>query len=347
MKKYAAASTKVPNKGDFLQYLEIRHGLVKETAIGYFSRIKVFLEWAGERKLDSSLLEEFLSYLRNKGYSEGTLNSFLFAVRKYEEYLLTRDGTESNITKGFKTRRPYKKAVEYLSVQEVEKLLNTRLTYKKHEERWEKTEDTLIAFTQSLYYLGCRFSELHQLVVRNVNLSDLTLVLEKTKNKEVRVLPIVEPLRAILKKQLKGKGRNDLVFTNMNGGPIHSPDFIKNIKKRAKVAGISDPDSVHPHMLRHSFATHLAEAGIELGELAYILGHSDPETTYNVYIKWQTHKIRIAMNKLPLARKHTPPIEIIRNVVEAFRGFRLEEDRRFSYKLDEGSQSLNLQLFVK
>lgn len=327
------------NKEDFLKFLMFRESLVKGTANGYFSRLKLFSEWSNGKELTPQLVEDYMFYQRGLNKADGSINGFMWALKKYEKFLNEKYQTKFNVTEKFTALRPYKKQALVLSTEDIERLLFTKIYFKHNTPEWVKTDEILLDFTRALYYLGCRFSELQMLKVSSVDLNNRTLTIEHTKNKDIRVLPLQEELVRILKRRIGYKSSHELVFTNIKGGEIHSPDFIKNIKKRAFQAGIANPNLVHPHTLRHSFATHLATSGVELGELAYILGHRDPSTTYNTYIKWQVDKIRVAMDKLPILKKKISSRELFKNISNSIERMNIDRDR-FAISINEKNDAI-------
>ena len=191
-----------------------------------------------------------------------------------QEQLLDRDPTEI-----MESPRLWSYLPGFLSTAEVDSLLAAFPAQSK-----EPLQQRNRAILETIYASGLRVSEAAHLKVSDVNFEDATLRINGKGNK-VRIVPIGKTALAILryyilnsrKELLNGKGNTAELFLSVRGKPLNREWIWAIVKEAATLAGI-DRD-IYPHMLRHSFASHLLANGADLRVIQEMLGHSDLRTT--------------------------------------------------------------------
>ena len=153
---------------------------------------------------------------------------------------------------------------EVLTAEEVKNLINSIHNY-KHK-----------LILKLLYGCGLRVSELVSLKKEDINFTESLIHIKLSKGRKDRFVKIPESIKEDLHKYLDLTLTN-LVFESAKGGKLNTATIQKIVKDSAKKAGIKK--HVHPHTLRHSFATHLLEQGTDLRLIQKLLGHSDIKTT--------------------------------------------------------------------
>ncbi|MCL4245003.1 MAG: tyrosine recombinase XerC [Candidatus Dadabacteria bacterium] len=249
------------------------------TDVGEFvgvARGKNLIPEAGEEfdagKLDETPVRAYISWLytRNKKVS---ISRKLSSVRAFFEFLTKTGVVKSNLAKLVPTPRGEKRLPSFLTVDEVVKLLET------------VTGDGALdardsAILELLYSSGLRVSELAGADVGDIDLGGLTVKVLGKGRKE-RQVPIgsraAEAIKKYLAYRLDMKPGGDQLFVNSRGGRLTVRSVDRIIKKRAIAAGI--PKNVSPHVLRHSFATHLLGGGADLRAIQEMLGHASLSTT--------------------------------------------------------------------
>lgn len=249
------------------QELRIR-GFSPKTIKSYLLYNKLFLEFI--RKSPKSVrnddIRQYLISLKDKDCANSTLNVALNALKFYYREILKRKFFFD--IKGAK-RTSYLPTV--LSKEEIERMLATT-TNPKH--------NFLISL---MYSAGLRVSEAIKIHMRDFDLDRKIIMVRQGKGQKDRCTLLSEKLIPILKKQLLLKKPNDYLFTGSGGsGHLTSASADKIVKKSAESAGIAK--NVSCHSLRHSFATHLLEAGTSIRYIQELLGHSRLETT-QIYTK--------------------------------------------------------------
>lgn len=333
--------------GDFIRFLTVRKGLSDSSVRLVKIRFEIIERFLRENNLPLSKdsVEEFFYQLKKKGFKNNTLNTYVFTFRYIQEYLKDR-GKESSFFDGFESFKKNKSVIEILTPEEVERLLNTNLEFGSFRGKdcqfLDEIYKTLMMF---LAFTGSRFDETTSLRVKHLDLSAGKARFENTKNKEIHHVYFTEPLISRLSELIEGKGNDDLVFTNVMGKKIHPQDFVVTLKERAEKAGIRK--RVYPHLFRHSFATHLLTSGVDITLVASLLNHKDIQTTFNNYVHLADESLKKATFRHPLVRKRVKPLEILRQIRDAILNYKIDEDERFFYKLEESENSLQLTIFVK
>ncbi len=220
----------------------------------YFSPSMKHLQWITEDDI-----KKYLSRISERASSSIIL--FLAAIRYSFSNILKKDPTI-----GIKRPKREKKLPSVLTKQEVKKLLNIIEN---------KKTKLMIAM---LYACGFRVSELINLKIEDLDFEEKTGYVRQGKGKKDRIFNISSFLFKPLKKQIEQQEQNnhEFLFTGPKG-KLTDRNIQKLLKKAAEKAGIKK--NIHPHTLRHSFATHLLENGTDIRYIQVLLGHSDLNTT--------------------------------------------------------------------
>ena len=314
---------------DFERYISTKTPLSKNSIRHCLSRHKIFLLWlkSHNKELSKESAEEFFYDLKQQGRNNNTLNTYVFALRQYHNYLNDR-GVKNDFFDGFKSFKKYRPPIFILTQEEVEKIINTNTLKKSHSDRLEWHQFVLKTFRMFLAYTGCRYEEAASLPVKNLDITNGKVVLDHTKNGTSRNLYITTPLTTRLQKLIEGKEKTDFVFTNLRGKKLYAQDFSKDLRYAAQLAGVTK--RVHPHLFRHTYGTNLYLATKDLGLVQLVLGHKDIKSTM-IYIHMADEFVKKGMLRHPFIRSQVDPKVFINAVEEAIKNFKLDEDPRFDY----------------
>ena len=317
------------NGQDFERYISTKTPLSKNSIRHCLSRHKIFLLWlkSHNKELSKESAEEFFYDLKQQGRNNNTLNTYVFALRQYHNYLNDR-GVKNDFFDGFKSFKKYRPPIFILTQEEVEKIINTNTLKKSHSDRLEWHQFVLKTFRMFLAYTGCRYEEAASLPVKNLDITNGKVVLDHTKNGTSRNLYITTPLTTRLQKLIEGKEKTDFVFTNLRGKKLYAQDFSKDLRYAAQLAGVTK--RVHPHLFRHTYGTNLYLATKDLGLVQLVLGHKDIKSTM-IYIHIADEFVKKGMLRHPFIRSQVDPKVFINAVEEAIKNFKLDEDPRFDY----------------
>jgi integrase/recombinase XerD len=272
----------------FLAFCRMEKGLSKNSLEAYTRDLTDFAVFAGARTEggfpDTELLILYLNHLYTKNLSSRSIARHLSALRGLFRFLLTEGHIAADPTEHLTSPKQWTTIPKFLNREQIEKLIQAPDLAKPSGVRDR-------AMFEVLYATGIRVTELIQLRTANLD-AGLGLVRVTGKGNKQRIVPVhAEALRIVSEyvqdarlKLLKGK-QSPFLFVTARGGPMTRQAFWNLVRVNGKKAGIFH--NLSPHVLRHTFATHLLEGGADLRSLQAMLGHADLATT-EIY----THVVR-------------------------------------------------------
>jgi len=265
----------------FIAFLGLERGLSVHTQAGYqrdLDQCAHFLARAGERDWRSAnraVVEKWIQSLAS-GFSETSMARKLTALRVFARYLVREQRRPDDFTELLSSPKVTRRLPETLSAEDMAKLVSAPVGGTPHDLRDH-------AMLELFYSSGLRVSELSGLNLQQVDLQNGFLRVFGKGSKE-RIVPVGQRAQAALKTYLES-GRAALVrartgselFLSERGRAISRKTIWVIVKKHAQRAGIKQ--KVKPHLLRHSFATHLLNGGADLRAIQEMLGHANISTT--------------------------------------------------------------------
>jgi integrase/recombinase XerC len=228
---------------------------------------------------DRNDIRRFVAHLLGKNYTRRTIARVLASLRAFYDYLVKEGKRKDNPARFLRTPKLGIKLPEFLEIEETRRLLEAPCR-----NDFQSTRDR--AILEVLYSAGLRVSEASALELVDVKLS-AGFVRVKGKGKKERLgilgkdaigrLKDYLPLRALKLRRLPSCGDTRALFINKSGKRLSARSIARIVEKYAKIAGITK--KVSPHMLRHSFATHMLSRGADLRTLQELLGHQSISST--------------------------------------------------------------------
>lgn len=287
---------------NYIHYLSIEKGLANNTIESYIRDIEKFFSFlVFELKMDTSNIEvvnkehllKYFKKITTDGLSKRSQARYIASLKSYFKFLIRENIILRDPTEIIDSPKKDKKLPDYLSINEIEKLLNivdisTTLGYR---------DRTML---EILYGAGLRVSELLSLNTEDINI-ELGFIRCYGKGNKERIIPIgeialeylinyLENIRPIILKS----NRNKVLFLNSRGKSMSRQGYFKILLKYSQRAGIKK--HLSPHTLRHSFATHLLENGADLRSVQEMLGHADISTT-EIYTHLSMKQIKKVYDK--------------------------------------------------
>ena len=266
----------------FILYLATERGLSTAYQLSVQQTLGKLLLWASKnghkqwRDLGTGDLTAFLTSLRKSDLDASSLRIALVHLKIFFRFLVKRNLIEVDPAEPLLAPKAAAKLPETLDATTVDKLLTSIDLTKRLGLRD-------LAIMELFYSSGLRLSEICNSMLESLDLDDKFLRVTGKGNK-TRLVPIGGRALDALKRYLNNerhtlvrKKTHSNIFLSVRGGPL-SPDRVRQIvKERAKAANLDQ--NIYPHLLRHSFATHLLENGADLRVIQELLGHSDIATT--------------------------------------------------------------------
>jgi integrase/recombinase XerD len=277
------------NIKSFLNYLKLEKSLSDNTIDSYIFDLKLFCAFLEEKTkvikttdITELILIDYISYIgkkqnkREKNYSEKSVYRMISVLKSFFKYLVIEDIITDNPTENLDSPKTPRLLPTVLAIDEVNKILDVvdltdRLGLRDR------------AILETMYASGLRVSEVITLEINNIFFQDGFLRILGKGSKE-RIVPIGKTALEFIEKYcneirniIKKKDSQNIVFLNFRGKKMTRMAVWNIVKKYSAKAGIKK--EIHPHTLRHTFATHLLEGGADIRIIQEMLGHSDISTT--------------------------------------------------------------------
>ena len=266
----------------FLDYLSVERGLSSNTIVSYRKDLEFYIDFLTSchrdslSKITKNDITNFMLAQKDKGISTNSVVRRLAAIRMFHRFLAREKILKNDPSDLIDSPKLWKKIPDTLSLNEVNALLAQPDIRNKQGLRDK-------AILETFYATGMRVSEAVNLKVDSVNL-DIGFLRCIGKGNKERIIPLGTKAISSIKRYLKisrplllKKKESEFLFLNRFGKKISRQSLWKLVKKYANQARIKKP--MRPHILRHSFATHLLERGADLRSVQEMLGHANISTT--------------------------------------------------------------------
>lgn len=268
----------------FKSFLQLEKSLSRNSVDAYVHDVEKLVQFLQLHKkdeklheIDVSILQDFLSWIHELGMTATSQARIISGLKAFFTFLVLEDVLTINPTDLLESPKTSRKLPDTLSVTEIEQLVSA-IDLSTPEGTRNK------AIVEIMYSCGLRVTELTELKISNIY-TDVEFIRVIGKGNKERLVPIgSSALRYIQLYQTSirchispKKGCEDILFLNRRGGKLSRVMIFYIIKALAEKAGFHK--NIHPHTLRHSFATHLVEGGADLRAVQEMLGHESISTT--------------------------------------------------------------------
>ncbi len=279
----------------FLHHLRVERGLSPHTVEAYrrdLVQFRAFLEEEGLSLEDVTVqdLQAWVFSLHEEGYARSTLQRKVSAVRRFFHHLVVEGVLPANPAALLEPMKMPRRLPEVLREEEIQRVLDG----------WRPEHPVEIrnkALVEVLYGSGMRVSELVALRIRDLDLREgIARVLGK--GRKERIVPLSpkaqEALRRYLEIRTRLNPRTDHIFVSRTGRPLTRQRVWEILREVFRSLG--DREGVYPHLLRHSFATHLLSRGADLRVIQELLGHARLATT-QIYTHLSLDQVKRAFHR--------------------------------------------------
>ena len=280
---------------NFFKHLEVERNVSPRTLINYRHALARFRECCPDApawtQLEPVHFRQYLVRCSRDGFSKQTVRLHFSALRSFYRFLMINAGLKVNPLAVVQLPKTGRRLPVVLNAKQIDELLSAPLRVPKQKQAPEWMPKRDVAILEMFYSSGLRLAELASLDVADVDVYSETVRVVGKGRKE-RVVPVGAPALEAIQHYRRAAG--------VDAGPL----FISKVRKRIGVAAVwlmlkrylrhtSIPLEVSPHKLRHSFATHLLDAGADLRSVQSLLGHSSLSTT-QIYTHVTVERLRKA-----------------------------------------------------
>ena len=279
----------------FLTYLDLERNYAAATLQAYRADLEHFVHYCQDQhdqqdlvQVPYSIIRSWIVVLMDQGLTTRSVNRKISALRSFYTYLVKTQQLDVSPLQQHRSLKSSKKVAVPFSVQEVERLFASDLFGDSY------TDILALSLIKTLYYTGMRRAELIGLQRSDIDFGSQQIKVLGKRSKE-RMIPLLPALQSQLesylqqREQLEELQDTNHLFLQANGKKL-SPNFVyRQVNSYFKV--VSTKTKTSPHMLRHSFATHLLDQGADLNAVKDLLGHSSVGAT-QVYTHSSMQKIK-------------------------------------------------------
>ncbi len=283
----------------FLRYLHVEKAASLHTLRAYKKDLEEFAEFIKSKPEDIGIADVrgFIAQQIKKGLNKTTASRRLASIRSFFKFLHREGYIKTNPARFVSNLRLPKLLPRFLSIDDVFNLVE-----KPSGTGFRTTRDR--AILELLYSSGIRVSEISVLSLDDINIKEGFLKVSG-KGKKERIVPIgskaVDAIKSYLAERITLKSNDNFLFLNRNGSRLTDRGIRRIVVKYARMIGISG--KIGPHLLRHTFATHLLQSGADLRVIQELLGHSSLSTTQKYTHLDVTHLIDVYDKAHPFAKE--------------------------------------------
>lgn len=277
---------------EFLKYIDLEKSYSNYTLINYKDDLSFYLDFLNKENIDVldsdyKVIRNYLSYMYNKKYSSKTISRHISSLRSFYKYMIKENYIVKNPMTLISNPKQESKLPHFLYYNELETILNIPDKSTPLGQR-----DSVIL--ELLYSTGIRVSELVNIKLKDINLSTRKIRILGKGNKE-RIVLYGEYLKNLLDIYLNDgreklvKNNQEYLVLNKNGSGLTTRGvrvIIDNILKKGEI-----DFHISPHVLRHTFATHMLDSGADLKSVQELLGHENLSTT-QIYTHVSNERLR-------------------------------------------------------
>ena len=274
----------------FLVHIGVERGLATATVTAYESDIAKYIDWLETRgihepdAITKQDVEDYIAALDQAGESARSKARRLASIHEFHRFALGQHAVTADVSAAVKAPKGASTLPDVLTVDEVTRLLDAAAV-------GGSTDPVVLrdkALLEFMYATGCRVSEAVGMNLDDIDIDDVHVARLTGKGSKQRLVPLGEYAcralrrylaegRGTLEGRAKGTPERRAVFLNKRGRRLSRQSVWEVIKLAGERAGIDRP--LHPHTLRHSFATHLIQGGADVRTVQELLGHASVTTT--------------------------------------------------------------------
>lgn len=266
---------------DFIKYLQFEKRYSEHTIVAYKKDLDQFIHFLSESIGDFDVIAVQKNHVRSwivkmmeDGISSSSITRKIATLRSFYKFLMKQEIIETNPVQLVKTPKTHKKLPVFVQEKSLDQLLDLDLF--SHD--FTGTRDKVIV--SLLYGTGIRLAELKNLLLVNIDLKGFTIKVLGKRNKE-RIVPFPHSMKVLLEEYLQLReeiaGINQFLLLTSDGKQVYDKLIYRVVKEH--LGKVTTLDKRSPHVLRHSFATHLLNNGADLNAVKELLGHANLSAT--------------------------------------------------------------------
>ena len=286
----------------FLSYMKIEKIASTSTIYDYNKEVGKFLDFLSYKNIldinliSTRIIRQYFYYTKeNRDLGSASISKIIAIIKSFFNYLEEEDITVKNPTRKIKVPKKINKIPSVMSKYEVDSVIRS-VDFAPLRCRKNAVRDKLVL--SLLYYTGIRKSELLNLNWTDINLSKSFIIIRSGKGGKDRLIPLHKKVTELLDKYLDERLplKTDAIIIGEQGKRLCNCSFTYLLNMYLCLSGLKKKGYT-AHSFRHSFATHLVEAGVDIFKVQKLLGHASLDTT-KIYINFNSSQMAIAIDRL-------------------------------------------------
>ena len=286
----------------FLAYMKIEKIASTSTIYDYNKEVGKFLDFLSYKNIldinliSTRIIRQYFYYAKeNRDLGSASISKIIAIIKSFFNYLEEEDITVKNPTRKIKVPKKINKIPSVMSKYEVDLIIKS-VDFAPLRCRKNTIRDKLIL--SLLYYTGIRKSELLNLNWTDINLSKSFIIIRRGKGGKDRLIPLHKEVTWLLDQYLEKRLplKTEALIIGEQGRRMSNCSFVNLLKMYLAISGLKKKGYT-AHSFRHSFATHLVEAGVDLFKVQKLLGHASLDTT-KIYINFNSSQMAKAVDRL-------------------------------------------------
>tara|TARA_Y100000739_G_scaffold60889_1_gene50169 strand:+ start:246 stop:1112 length:867 start_codon:yes stop_codon:yes gene_type:complete len=262
---------------EFINYIQSEKRYSDYTITSYKVDLNQFFNYLIEEyKIDTpknvtfKIVRNWISYLLESGLKPRSVNRKISSLKSYFKFLVNSNYSDSNPTLKIISPKTSKRLPVFIEKEKINSLLDAKF----FDDNFIGYRDKLII--ELFYFTGIRLSELLNISIKDVDFNNSQIKVLGKRNKE-RLIPLTYTLISELKKFINNNNLNSYLFVDENNKKLYSKKIYRIVNKY--ISKVSSLKKKSPHILRHSFATHMLNNGADINAIKEILGHANLSAT--------------------------------------------------------------------
>ena len=286
----------------FLSYMKTEKMASPSTIYGYNKEVNKFLDYIISENIpdinliSTRIIRQYFYYAKDsRDLGQSTISKIISTVKSFFNYLEEEEIIVKNPTRKIRVPKKVCRIPSVMSKYEVDLIIRS-VDFAPLRCRKNNVRDKLVL--SLLYYTGIRKSELLNLNWTDINLSKSTLIIRRGKGGKDRLIPLHKEVTRLLDKYLNERLplKTEALIIGEQGRRMCNCSFVNLLKMYLALSGLKRKGYT-AHSFRHSFATHLVEAGVDLFKVQKLLGHASLDTT-KIYINFNSSQMAKAVDRL-------------------------------------------------